>query len=132
MKHFTQAEFQGWFPLMNKDLLEKLDELRELCGSAISLSPAEGAIGRRMGLSKRSYHNLDYHGSVMAVDVMPAHDDLAHMFKLAKQVGFGGIGLYPHWKPRHGLHLDVRPKKHKQRWVAHINCTTGVQEYTYL
>lgn len=132
MKHFTKSEFRGWFDLMSPELLDKLDELRDKLGSPISISPAQGAIGRHMGTSKKSYHNVDYHKGVLAVDVMPATDDLTKVFRLAKEVGFGGIGIYTHWKPRKGLHLDVRPKKHKLRWFATVNKETGKQEYFYL
>ena len=132
MKHFDKSEFRGWFDLMSPELLEKLDELRDRLGSPISISPAEGSIGRHRGLSKKSYHNVDHHKGVLAVDIMPATDDLTKVFRLAKAVGFGGIGIYPHWKPRHGLHLDVRPKKHKLRWFATVDPDTGKQRYHYL
>lgn len=132
LQHFDKSEFRGWYDLMDEELLLKLDELRDRLGSPISISPAEGAIGRRMGSQKRSYHNLDFHQYVKAIDVMPATDDLTKVFRLAKAVGFGGIGIYPHWKPRHGLHLDVRPKQYKRRWFACVNNRTGKQEYTYI
>ena len=132
MKHFTKAEFQGWFDVMDKELLEKLDELREKLGSPISISPAEGAVGRRLGPDRRSYHNLDYHGVVKAVDVMPATDNIQRAFRLAKAVGFCGIGIYVDTKPRKMLHLDVRPKQFKRRWFAYFDMHTNKREYVFL
>jgi hypothetical protein len=29
---------------------------------------------------------------------------------IARLVGFKGIGVYPDWKPKGGLHLDLRKK----------------------
>lgn len=132
MNHFDKQEFRGWFDLMHPELLEKLDELRERLGRPISISPAEGAIGRHLGSGSKSYHNVDFHKGVMAVDVMPATNDVRKCFRLAKAIGFGGIGIYPGWKPRWGMHLDVRPKNHKSRWFGVLNCATGKQEYFYL
>ena len=132
MKHFSPAEFRGWYDVLDEELKEKLDDLRARYGRAVSISPAEGAIGRRLGPSKKSYHNLDFHGVVKAVDVLPSGDDLTKFFRLAKAVGFGGIGIYPHWKPRPGLHLDVRPKIHRLRWFSCIDPKTGKQTYHYL
>lgn len=31
--------------------------------------------------------------------------------QVAKLAGFTGVGLYPDWKPRPGMHLDVRPDR---------------------
>lgn len=132
MKHFDKAEFRGWFDLMHPDLLEKLDEFRDRLNRPISISPAEGSIGRHLGTGSGSYHNVDKHKGVLAIDVMPATDDMTKCFRLAKSIGFGGIGLYPYWKPRWGMHLDVRPKNRKARWFCVRNPESGKQEYFYL
>ena len=51
-------------------------------------------------------------GEVRAIDVMPqgmiTEADRRRAVAIAKQVGFTGIGIYPHWQPRAGIHLDVR------------------------
>jgi len=132
VKHFSKEEFRGWYDLLHPELKDKLDEFRERLGRPVSISPAEGSLGRHLGDSSKSYHNVDKYHGLLAVDVMPATDDMKRCFRLAKTVGFGGIGLYSHWKPRWGMHLDVRPKAQKARWYATVNCKTGEQEYTYL
>lgn len=76
------------------------------------ISPAKGAVGRRDGYSGNSQHNYDRWGEVRALDIMPFGMTTAlarkRAFNLAKQVGFTGIGVYPEWTPRPGLHVDVR------------------------
>jgi hypothetical protein len=126
MQNFKVSEFGVWYPLMDKDLLSKLDTVDTLAKqqgivSGIMISPAAGSLGRHNGTGQESYHNVDFWGSVKAADVMPfvyasdgSMESLSgsqqHAFyNLAVQVGFGGIGVAPDWKPLAGFHLDVRP-----------------------
>lgn len=128
-KYFKPEEFRGWYDKMNKELILKLNYLRHLWGKPIVISPVNGAIGRHAGNS-RSRHNIDYYGEVKAIDIFPQGIEYdkkkaLDFYLLAKKVGFGGIGVYPHWKPSIGFHLDIRdnfvdwvdvatyPKKHK-------------------
>lgn len=112
MKYFKPSEFQGFFPRLHPDLVLYLDLFREAWGAPVSVSPAVGAVGRTTG---SGYHNYVLHGCVMAVDVMPDFSDgrtLKEAYYCAKGLEkFSGIGAYPDWKPRPGLHLDVRPDR---------------------
>ena len=59
---------------------------------------------------------------------------------LAKLSGFSGIGMYPDWNPRSGLHLDIRDHNKSVIWIGlnkdklqkKINETDGNQVYVYL
>lgn len=124
LRHFTSDEFGAYWPLMSVELLKKLDAFRAELGYPVLISPAPGAIGRPIigqddpaaeSGAEKSYHNYLMHGEVMAIDVMPVppHGATAterqRWVDVAKRVGFRGIGLYPDWQPRPGIHLDVRP-----------------------
>lgn len=114
--HFSTSEFRDWWPLMDLRLLILLDALRNLHGRPIVISPADGAIGRRLGRSSDSDHNVDMHGRVLGVDTMPADidrlEDIEEFIQKAKNVGFTAIGIYPHWNPSKGVHLGTRPDRH--------------------
>ncbi|PHS23397.1 MAG: hypothetical protein COA83_09920 [Methylophaga sp.] len=107
LRYFTAAEFGEWWPLMSTDFLTKLDEFRHRLGVPVRISPATGSLGRESGLDT-SQHNVDMWGEVRAGDVMFIGVDLETAYKVAKEVGFTGIGAYPDWKPTQGMHLDVR------------------------
>lgn len=120
LAYFDAAEFRGWYGKMDRELLERIDEFRGRWGFPVIISPAAGAIGRHLGPSGASYHNVDRYGSVMALDVMPkvvsgqlvrgcTVAELHGAYQLAVKCGFTGIGVYPDWQPYPGLHLDVRP-----------------------
>lgn len=124
LRYFKQADFGPYWPLMSKDLLVKLDEFRHRLGYPVAISPAPGSIGRPIigggeteSSAEKSYHNYLIHGEVKAIDVMPmpplgaTTTERRRWVETAQAVGFTGIGLYPDWKPRVGLHLDVRPTK---------------------
>ena len=103
---------------MDPRLLEALDEFRDRLRAPVMISPAEGALGRHLGVRAASRHNIDRWGAVQAADVMlPRGPDVRDQTQggavvdLAVECGFGGIGVYPGWHPYPGLHLDVRPPK---------------------
>lgn len=143
MRYFKPDEFKdgdkSWFAHMDLNLLEYLDEFRHHWGRPVIVSPAHGAIGRQAGIHINSYHNIDRWGCVRAIDVMPVGMDNAvaaiEAERLARRVGFCGIGLYPHWrrntKPAPGLHLDTRESI--ARWGAylHVNEQTSATEQRY-
>ena len=106
---FARSEFGEWADMMHPALLFALDVLRDALNAVVVISPANGALGRRMGVST-SLHNVDFHGMVYAVDVLlPMAWGAAEGFEAARELRlFSGIGVYPFWKPRAGLHLDVR------------------------
>lgn len=126
LRHFTPGEFGGSWPLLNTDLLLKLDEFRDRLGSRVLISPAPGALIRPAGGSEGQ------HIYGRAADVMIPDAPLVTAYKVAKEVGFTGIGVYPHWRPHKGLHLDVRPDRlpgSPAQWAG-LRDAQGKQFYT--
>ncbi|MCP5230675.1 MAG: hypothetical protein H6948_01030 [Zoogloeaceae bacterium] len=113
LRHFAPAEFGEDWPRLSIELLRRLDRFRDLLGAPVIISPAPGALGRRLGASDASQHNLDHWGEVRAADVMLPTVDLRDratgeaVVQIARGL-FGGVGLYLDWQPHAGLHLDVR------------------------
>ncbi|MFQ3229721.1 hypothetical protein [Reinekea sp.] len=109
LKYFKPIEFGTWWPLMSIDLLLKLDQFRHEIGRPVMISPAMGALGRVGAGTSR--HNVTKWGEVQAADIMfpgATVEDLKEYFEVAKRI-FGGVGVYPDWKPSAGFHVDVRP-----------------------
>ena len=110
LEHFKNKEFREWVEKMSPKLLAYLDLFRHRLGRRIQISPVNGALGRN-GEGK-SQHYWENWGEVRAVDVLPEGmlyvEDARTAVRLAIECGFTGIGLYPHWRPSPGLHLDVR------------------------
>lgn len=108
-RFFAPHEFGAWADMMHPALLFALDVLRDALNAPVVISPANGALGRRMGMST-SLHNVQFHGQVYAADVLlPSSCGVDHGFDGARALRlFSGIGVYPFWRPRAGLHLDVR------------------------
>lgn len=108
-RFFRLEEFGAWADRMHPALLLALDVLRDTLNAPVAISPAAGALGRRAGRSS-SLHNVDVYGMVYAVDVLlPPAWGVEEGFDAARNVRlFSGIGVYPFWMPRPGLHVDVR------------------------
>ena len=119
LKNFSAGEFGLFYPLIEDDLLYKLDELREQWGRAINISPVEGAVGRVD--EHDSEHNIIKNlGVTRAVDVFPVgstggsmtQDEAEQFVALSRAVGFTGIGVYTDTiyknRPWIMVHLDVR------------------------
>lgn len=106
---FEPAEFGQWWPWMCPGLVAGLDVLRGELGVPVEISPAKGSLGRWEG-REGSLHNVERHGLCYAADVLiPASWPVDEAFFLAQRLKiFSGIGVYPFWKPRAGLHLDMR------------------------
>lgn len=106
---FEPAEFGQWWPWMCPGLVAGLDVLRGELGAPLEISPAKGSLGRYEG-GEGSLHNVERHGLCYAADVLlPASWPVDEAFFLAQRLKiFSGIGVYPFWKPRAGLHLDMR------------------------
>lgn len=123
-RYFAREEFGPWVNKVHPALLFALDALRDTLGSPVVISPAAGALGRRLGMSK-SLHNVDVFGMVFAADVLlPLSWGVAEGFDAARKLRlFSGIGVYPFWKPRAGLHLDVRH-------LSAVNPTKGATPLT--
>lgn len=124
MKYFSPYEFQGFYSLLDPALKEMLDNFREEWGAPVTISPAPGAVGRTTG---RGFHNYKKHGSIKAVDIMPAGfdspEDFRRGFETAILAGARGIGIYPDWKPQPGMHIDVgqragRSDTYVAKWSA--------------
>lgn len=86
---------------MNPVLIEKLDELRSKTERAIIIHAGFAVSGH----SKNSWH---YFGDAADLDIQDMQ--VFDQYQAAREIGFGGYGLYPHWD-NPGLHLDVRPLK---------------------
>lgn len=112
MKHFSPEEFHGQLDFVAADTLIALVEFRELWAAKVYISPAPGAVARWAGGDNASQHNVDRWGETRAIDTMPegiqTAADFERAIECAKRSGFTGIGVYPAWKPRPGLHLDTR------------------------
>ena len=133
LHYFDKDEFHGWYDKMSPELLVKLDVLRHQWGRPIRISPAPGAVGRDD--DSQSQHNWGRWGEVRAVDVFPigvvTEDDAERFALVATDCGFRGVGLYSHWSPSIGFHLDVRPDKdigYPATWGA-VNSELGKQKY---
>lgn len=112
LRHFRQAEFRDWWPYMSLRLLFLLDSLRHQWGSSITISPVTGALGRENGGDDPSQHNYEKWGEVRAADIflsgMDCQNSANRAVGLTMRTGFTGIGIYPHWDPSPGMHVDVR------------------------
>lgn len=148
LRHFSAGEFGPYWPLMSPRLLLLLDEFRERLGYPVTISPAPGGIGRPVINSDGSInpeeaesgtqHNWLKWGEVRAVDVFPQPPGGAtpaerqRWLKIAQEIGFTGIGIYPDWQPAPGIHLDVRADREPGRpalWAG-IKGPDGRQTYT--
>lgn len=136
MKNFKKTDFRGWYDQMDPELLDVMDLFAELADKPMFISPANGAIGRRIPAPNKSFHNVSHWGMVKAIDIMieglKTGEDYRHVFECAKEAGALGIGVYPDWKPVSGVHLDMgiragRGPGNPARWSAfRIN---GRQKY---
>lgn len=123
LRYFTASEFGPYWPLMNAELLQLIDAFRHELGYPVAISPVPGAIGRPVigadqvnqeEKNSGSWHNWFTHGQVYAIDLMPMPPGGATAAErqrwrdVARRLGARGIGIYPDWKPRPGIHLDMR------------------------
>ena len=119
LSYFSADEFGIWFPVVDDELLVKLDDLRARWGYPIHVSPVGGAVGRAD--ASDSQHNIIHNlGHVRAVDVFPEGASGAGMnlqeasafIELVSEVGFSGYGIYLdtvyQGQPWIMAHLDVR------------------------
>jgi hypothetical protein len=129
LRYFRPKEFNGWFDQMNPTLLIKIDEFRAQWGGPVRVSPAAGGQGRNLGADDTSQHNVDRWGQVNAIDVFPmvptgaggygymkTQPDRDRAQRVARSVGFTGIGLYTDTRPGNMLHLDVRAGARVATW----------------
>ena len=129
MRNFRPTDFRGWYRKMDPELLEIMDKFVDLWGKKVWISPAEGAIGRRM--NNTSGHNISHWGMVKAIDLMMEDledgDDFKRAYECGRDAGALGVGVYPDWKtsgkPTPGVHLDTKPREGRKagnpgRWSA--------------
>lgn len=140
MKWFDREEFVrphphtgekvDWWRKMDPNLLKIMDQFREMWGTYVIISPSPWALGRFTNTS--SQHSYPRQGMVKGVDLMPYGIEargLKEAYNIALQTGAGGIGLYPDWSPRPGIHLDSRPKGTRPAQWAGIRDSQGRQRY---
>jgi len=100
IRYFSPEENWGDPYRMSLYLVKQLDELRDFIGYPIYI--LYGSQGKH---SKKSYHYTD---PCKAVDCYCKDLSLLDFYFAAERFNFGGIGIYPYWKPYPGLHLDIR------------------------
>jgi hypothetical protein len=97
---------------MSPRLLTLLDVLRFTLGKPIVISTHKDALGRKLGPTSQSCHNVDVWGEVLAADFfcpwMNGQDQVRHVFNTMRDLGFTGIGVYADTKPGVMFHGDVR------------------------
>lgn len=140
-KYFSSMEFGKWWNSMDPDILAKLDLFRKGWGYPVMVSPAEGGLGRHLGSTEESMHNIDKWGVVRAVDIFPkvpdGHggfrymrrlDDRIRAFNVAKEAGFTGIGLYTDTTPGNMVHVDNRDGSRVATWARIGKKYVGIDE----
>lgn len=117
-QHFAFEEFRDWADDMSPRLVTMLDVLRFMCGHPIEISGSDMALGRELGFSNESAHNIDRWGEVLAADVFVSgvykREQVEGIVDLARKIGFTGIGVYSDTTNNYGeeqpmFHFDVRP-----------------------
>ena len=136
-REFTRAGFQ-FYKNMAHEFLFAIDELSCSTGYGIRISRHKKAIGRISKDGGASQHDItddewyNHNKDVVLVvaDTQPfnretglqlTHHEAEIFYVTAVKLGFTGIGVYPHWNPMAGFHLDMRiqPKGKKlSTWGA--------------
>lgn len=139
LRWFDEEEFREWSARMSHLLLRGLDLFRQRAGVPIMVSPHPLALGRTDEKWQNSQHYVSGQNDVVkAVDVMfpkcNTRIELEYMWNVARDLNwFSGLGVYPHWKPFAGMHLDVRytrdPRVDPALWGAVLD-KDGKQVYT--
>lgn len=119
--YFKEALDHPGAVMVHPGLVWSLDSLRNLLGAPVMVSPNPGALVATSGHSDDppSWHYIlpGRNTRGMAADIMVNIDDLLSVFFAALRMDvFGGVGLYPFWKPKPGLHVDLRPSGVKAVW----------------
>ncbi len=97
-RHFTPGEAWGVADKMAPWLIRYLDDFRDYIGRPVVINR-----GYDLEAAPNSYHRTGE-----AVDVGVDGYNMLDLFLAASRFPFTGIGVYPLWMPRPGLHLDVR------------------------
>ena len=106
VEHFNVTENWGSPYKMNVYLIFYVDLFRSLLGYPVDVYNA---------YETRGHSPTGMHPKGRAVDCSPAQEvSLVDAFMTAMRLPFSGVGLYKWWKPRAGLHLDVKPLSYSQ------------------
>lgn len=132
--YFRPSEFGAWFDYMSPSTLAALDEFRRLWGAPVTVSPAAGGLGRRLGYDDLSQHNVDRWGECRAVDFFPSGLNSLNAnraYECAKRAGFTGIGIYTDTSPGWMMHGDTRTDRttmNPATWARVGRNYTGINE----
>jgi hypothetical protein len=117
----TGAGGEDWYSRMSPMVLDLLEQLRERHGAKIEISPHPRALGRYLGESSQSDHNVDRWKEVRAADVFPDMPQTPkatrEFLELCREAGVSAVGVYPHWRNRLGeyqigFHIGYRPDRY--------------------
>ena len=160
VKYISESEIDG--EVSNK-LLKTASRFIGLIGSYFNINcMASGTHGKTSAHYDKPCNALDGYSGKHVDGRNPTKDDMEVVSEnlskliakddktvyeesiLAYLAGFTGIGIYPDWRPKESLHLDVgaslpvrpRPKvwigKNKEKMQKLIDKTKGSQIYIYL
>lgn len=119
-RYFEEAHEHPGAQFVHPVMVEALDELRRELGAPITVSPNPNALVSLDGHHEdKSWHYIipGRNTRGMAADIMVDKARLFEAWMAAQQVVyFGGIGLYPFWTPKPGLHVDMRPYYNRALW----------------
>ena len=124
VRHFKPSEFihpidGDMLQWLSPSIVYGLDDVREVLGGRIRISPASGSMARFDG-NPNSQHFTSNDRQCRAIDVMPIDNTIVELYEAAKRVpAIKGIGLYPDWKPRPGVHLDTRETTSLASWMGY-------------
>ena len=116
-QHFSTDEFREWADDVSPRLVTMMDILRFQVGSPVIISPHPDSLGRELGRSDLSAHNIDHWGEVLAADWFIPHvttrGAVEGVVDTMRKIGFTGIGVYTdtvyNGNPLPMFHGDVRP-----------------------
>lgn len=123
-KHYGDAELHGQRQFCTDSILKTADNLRDIRGSAILVSPVDGAVGRFGAPSSRSQHSVDYWGFCNALDLFCTGLDpndpqqWKELYRQCREAGATGIGFYP----------EAQLGRH--RGMVHIDCREGFGQWS--
>lgn len=114
IKHFSATEAWGDVARISPGLVRTLDQYRDFIDTKIIIT-----CGTQGAHTEGSQHYLGTAVDVVFPDI--SKKDLFDLFIAALRFPFNGVGMYPHWKPYGGLHLDVRSAPSKALWLARLD-----------
>ena len=111
-KWFTPSENWGNPLLMDIELIEKLELMRDIAGSPLRIHCGNQP--------EKKHVTNSFHYVGQAVDGHFESLSMIDAFLIIEKCFFGGIGLYPQWNQKHGgFHLDTRKVNAGNRWIQY-------------